>query len=134
MDELPLPTLGARNLWEGIQDTPYRNYRDQHPSLSWGFQLYSIRWHMHRMTQAELAKLLGVRQEYISRWERGQLKVPQRIREWVVKALLARLEDGLEPRQPTSWHQPNRNERQQTLMRANGNFGGKGGKRPRKTA
>lgn len=112
----------------GQTESAYKHYTDRHPSLSWGFLVYAVRWHLHRMTQAEMARMLGggIKQEYISRWERGVAPVPQAVRTFVVQLILTRLGDGIEIPLPKDIPQPSRNERQQTLMHQHRNFGGKG--------
>lgn len=107
----------------------YSHPTDAYPSLGWGFLLYAVRHHMHRAPQAKMARIIGIRQEYISRMERGQMRVPQTVRTWLVNYILERLEDGKELPLPKGAIQPNRNARQRDLMKAHGTFGGKGKKR-----
>lgn len=133
METLSLPQpITSRQVGHFGQTKPaYSHHNDMHPSLSWGFLVYAVRWHLHRMTQAEMARLLGggIKQEYISRWERGVAPVPQTVRTFLVQLILTRLNDGLEIELPKNIRQPSRNDRQQTLMHQHGNFGGKGKKR-----
>jgi len=93
-----------------------------------------MRWHMHRMTQAEMARVIDpagqkIKQEYISRWERGVSPVPQTVRTFIFAWFAQRLADGLEVPLPVNNTQPNRNARQQVLMHQHGTFGGAGKKR-----
>ncbi len=112
----------------------FSRWNERYPSLSWGFLLFAVRWHMHRMTQAEMAALLHVDQKKISRWELYQLPVPDTVRSWLVQVILTRLKDGKELPRVVGLPQPSRNQRQRDQMLQHGTFGGKGGKRKKKAA
>lgn len=114
----------------------YTHFTDKNPSLSWGFMVYAVRWHMHRLTQADFARAIGggVKQEHVSRWELGRSPVPQTVRTWLVTVILNRLDDGIELPVPSNLRGPGRTERQQTLMNQHGTFGGKGKTRSNQAA
>lgn len=112
----------------------YSHPTDAYPSLGWGFLLYAVRHHMHRAKQAQMARILGVRQEYVSRMERGQMKVPQTVKTYLVSYIFKQLAEDWDIEIPVFGHQPNRNVRQRDMMQAHGTFGGKGKTRTRKRA
>ncbi len=136
---IPQPVSSRPQEFMGRIEPLYSHHNDKYPSLSWGFMVYAVRWHLHRMTQAELAREVSrqtgkaIKQEDVSRMERGALKVPQPVRTWLVTVILTRLEDGLELPVPKGLPSVSRNERQKLLMDQHGTFGGKG-KQRRKAA
>lgn len=106
----------------------YSHYQDKNPSLSWGFLVFAVRHHMHRMTQTEMARAIGggTKQEHVSRWELGRSPVPQTVRTWLVTVILTRLNDGIELPVPSNLPSIGRTARQQIIMDQHGTFGGKG--------
>lgn len=115
---------------------PYTTQHDKHPSLSWGFVVYMVRWHFNRMRQAEFASMLGTKQEYVSGWELGKTKVPVQVRSWLMTQLMLKLPEAAElpPLLAKGYPMPSRHERGLQLMDAHGTYGGKGGKRQKKAA
>jgi transcriptional regulator with XRE-family HTH domain len=48
------------------------------------------------LTQAELAREVGVRSDTLSRWERGERKIPKTVEILVVKYLVPQSKKGVE--------------------------------------
>lgn len=109
----------------GEGEAKYSRQSDRHPSLSWGFLLYAVRWHMNRSTQAQFGKILGIKQEEISRMELGKAAVPERVQSWLAAWLIERIgKPCLVGLAGSQYPNPSRTQRQRQWQAAHNKMGG----------